>query len=283
MQVRRFETPKRFQEAAGAWLVREPKRNNLVLSILHRSLQSGEEGAGWTVQSDGGIELALFQTPPHEVALSGGNAEAARMAARSLPLDVPGVVGPSVIGDAFSSEWRALSHGHANLHWEMTFYTVERVEVFRVPGGALSRASLEDLNALIPMAIAAAKDMNLPPQEQNPAEVEKRVRRNIAGARQFLWTDNGAICAIASYAAAFHNGGPRIGLVFTRPELRGKGYGTAITGSLARLLLTEGQPWVSLFADKSNPRSNRIYQRLGFRPELDYRTWLFRDARSDDA
>lgn len=205
------------------------------------------------------------------------------MAARSLPLDLAGTVGPSVIADAFSSEWRALSNGHADLHWEMTFYTVERVEASRVPAGELRRASLEDQNALIPLAIAAAKDMNLPPQEQNPAEVEKRVRRNIAGARQFLWIDKGNICAIASYAEAFHNGGPRIGLVFTRPELRGRGYGTAITGSVARLLLTEGQPWVSLFADKANPHSNRIYQRLGFRAELDYRTWLFRSARPEDA
>jgi len=50
---------------------------------------------------------------------------------------------------------------------------------------------------------------------------------------------------------------------------------TAITGSLAQLLLDEGQAWVSLFADAANPVSNGIYQRLGFKPELNYRTWLF--------
>ncbi len=250
MQVRRFATPKEFQEAADAWLGREPKRNNLTLSILHRAVQSGEEGLGWTVQSEAGIELALFQTPPHHVTLSDGSVEAARMAAGSLPLDLPGVVGPSAVADAFASEWRIISAGRADLHWEMTFYTVQRVEMFRSARGELRRASLADLGALVPLAIDAAKDMNLPPQEQIPEEVEKRVKRNIPGARQFLWIDNGTICAIASYAEAFRNGGPRIGLVFTPPELRGNGYGTAITGSLARLLLTEGHPWVSLFADK---------------------------------
>jgi len=275
MQVRRFETPKEFRDAVGAWPVREPKRNNLVLSILHRAANSGEQGLGWTVQSDAGIELALFQTPPHQVTLSDGSAEAARIAARSLPLDLPGVVGPSAVADAFSDEWSVISRARANLHWEMTFYTVERVEEFRVPGGELQRPDLADLGALLPLAIAAAKDMNLPPQEQIPEEVEKRVKRNIVGARQFVWIDNGTICAIAGSAEAFDNGGPRIGIVYTPPELRGRGYGTAITGSLARVLLTEGHPWVSLFADKANPDSNRIYQRLGFRAELGYRTWLF--------
>ena len=283
MQVRRFATPKEFQETAGAWLGREPKRNNLTLSILHRALQSGEEGLGWAVESEAGIELALFQTPPNQVTLSDGSVEGVRMAARSLPRDLPGVVGPSAVADTFSDEWSVVSRRRANLHWEMTFYTVERIEAFRVPGGELRRASLADLGALLPLAIAAAKDMNLPPQEQIPDEVEKRVKRSIAGARQFLWIDDGTICAIAGYAEAFHNGGPRIGIVFTPPEMRGRGYGAAITGSLAQLLLTKGHPWVSLFADKANPQSNRIYQRLGFRPELDYRTWLFHRAEPDHA
>ena len=71
------------------------------------------------------------------------------------------------------------------------------------------------------------------------------------------------------------NAGARIGLVYTRPELRGRGYGSAITGSLAQLLLDEGQVWISLFADNANPVSNSIYRRLGFQAELVHRTWLF--------
>ena len=157
----------------------------------------------------------------------------------------------------------------------MTFYTLDRVEPFRHPGGNLRHATLADLDDLRPLAIAAARDMNLPLAEQNPEEVERRIRRNIAGARQFMWTEDSSIRAIAGYAEALADAGARIGLVYTPPPLRGRGYGTAITGSLAQLLLDEGQAWVSLFADNANPVSNGIYQRLGFRPERNYRTWLF--------
>jgi uncharacterized protein len=157
----------------------------------------------------------------------------------------------------------------------MTFYALDRVKAFVHPGGNLRRATFVDFDALLPLAIAAAKEMNLPLAEQLPEEVEKRIRRNITGNRQFLWMEGSSIRAIASYAESLENAGARIGLVFTPPELRGRGYGSAITGALAQLLLDEGQTWVSLFADNANPVSNGIYQRLGFRPELVYRTWLF--------
>ncbi len=217
-----------------------------------------------------------MQTPADaHVTISDGGIEAAGWAARLLPPDLPGIVGPSEVADAFSSEWCARTSQSAHLHWEMTFYTLDRVEPFAHPGGSLRRATFADLDHLRPLAIAAATDMNLPAAEQHPEEIETRIRRDIADNRQFLWTEASAIRAIASYAESLPDAGARIGLVYTPPELRGRGYGTAITGSLAQLLLDEGQAWVSLFADNANPVSNGIYLRLGFRPELLYRTWLF--------
>jgi predicted GNAT family acetyltransferase len=279
MHVESFEVPAEFEKAAGDWLAREPRRNNLILSILRRAVKLAEPARGWLVASGNGPEIALLQTPQEHAAMSDGSIEAAQSAARFLPPDFPGIVGPSAVADAFSAEWRARTSQNPRLHWEMTFYTLDRVEPVvhpgGHPGGSLRRATAADLDDLRPLAIAAAKAMNLPLHEQNPEEIEKRVRRNIEGNRQFLWTEGSEIQAIASYAESLENAGARIGLVYTPPELRGRGYGTAITGSLAQLLLNQGQSWVSLFADNANPVSNRIYKRLGFRPELAYRTWLF--------
>jgi predicted GNAT family acetyltransferase len=276
MRVTSFETPAEFQNASWEWLVREPRRNNLILSILRRSVKSGEQARCWLISSESGPEIALLQTPQYDAVISDGTAEAAQWAARLLPPDLPGIVGPSAVADAFSSEWCARNSRSAHLHWGMTFYTLDRVEPFRHPDGALRRATVADLDDLRPLAIAAAKDMNLPAQEQNPEEVEKRIRRNIAGDRQFLWVEGSQIQAIAGYAESLPDAGARIGVVYTRPEARGRGFGTAITGSVAQLLLDQGQAWVSLFADNANPVSNGIYQRLGFKPELVYRTWLFK-------
>jgi predicted GNAT family acetyltransferase len=275
MRVASFENPAEFENASSVWLAREPRRNNLILSIVRRAVKLAENGRGWLVSSDGGPELALFQTPQHPVSASDGSIAAAQGAAWFLPADLPGIVGPSAVADVFSAKWCARTSQSAHLHWEMTFYTLDRVEPFVQPGGSLRPATVADLDVLRPLAIAAAKAMNLPAVEQLPEEVEKRIRRNIAGNRQFLWTEGSTIRAIAGYAESLPDAGARIGLVYTAPELRGRGYGTAITGSLAQLLLNQGQAWVFLFADNANPVSNGIYRRLGFRPELVYRTWLF--------
>jgi predicted GNAT family acetyltransferase len=278
MRVTVYEIPAEFQNAAEDWLALAPRRNNLILTILRRAVKLAEPARAWLVSSDSGPEIALLQTPRQPVVSSDGNIDAARWAAQSLPIDLPGIVGPSDVADAFCEGWRGRSSARPHFHGEMIFYTLDRVEVFRRPPGELRRATFDDFDALLPLAITAAKDMNLPPVEQIPEEVEKRVRRSVAGNHMFLWVEESSIQAIAAYAETIGKAGARIGLVYTRPELRGRGYGTAITGTLAQLLLDEGQAWVSLFADAANPVSNGIYQRLGFKPELNYRTWLFGSA-----
>jgi hypothetical protein len=117
------------------------------------------------------------------------------------------IVGPSAVADAFSEEWCSRTSQSARLYWEMTFYPLDRVEPFRHPGDSPRRATLADLDDLRPLAIAAARDMNLPLAEQNPEDVEKRIRRNIAGNRQFMWTEDSAIRAIAGYAEALDDAG----------------------------------------------------------------------------
>jgi predicted GNAT family acetyltransferase len=64
-------------------------------------------------------------------------------------------------------------------------------------------------------------------------------------------------------------GTARIGPVYTPPEQRGHGYGSAVTAAATRAILA--CPAVPLlFTDMANPVSNTIYQRLGYRPVGDY-------------
>jgi hypothetical protein len=118
MRVASFDSPAEFQQASGAWLARAPRRNNLILTILRRTVKSAENTRGWLVSAHSGPEIALLQAPPHQQAtISDGAVEAARWAARFLPPDLPGIVGPSAVADAFSSECARTSQ-RAHLHWE---------------------------------------------------------------------------------------------------------------------------------------------------------------------
>jgi predicted GNAT family acetyltransferase len=60
----------------------------------------------------------------------------------------------------------------------------------------------------------------------------------------------------------------RIGPVYTPAEFRGHGYANAAVAGVSQVLLDQGAR-VCLFTDQANPISNRIYQRIGFRPVVD--------------
>jgi predicted GNAT family acetyltransferase len=58
--------------------------------------------------------------------------------------------------------------------------------------------------------------------------------------------------------------GVRIGPVYTPPDLRGRGYASALTAELSAELLAGGRDYCFLYTDLANPTSNRIYQAIGY-------------------
>ncbi|MFG2722452.1 GNAT family N-acetyltransferase [Streptomyces sp. NPDC048416] len=67
----------------------------------------------------------------------------------------------------------------------------------------------------------------------------------------------------------------RIGPVYTPPGLRRHGYAAAVTSAATRLAQNRGAAQMVLFTDLSNPTSNALYQRLGYRPLRDHLSLSF--------
>jgi hypothetical protein len=63
--------------------------------------------------------------------------------------------------------------------------------------------------------------------------------------------------------------GITVGLVYTPPELRKRGYATALVANLSQHLLESGYQFCTLYTDLANPTSNAIYQHIGYRPVAD--------------
>jgi predicted GNAT family acetyltransferase len=61
----------------------------------------------------------------------------------------------------------------------------------------------------------------------------------------------------------------RIGYVYSPPEWRGRGYATACVARVSQRVLDSGLQFCFLYTDLSNPTSNSIYRRLGYRPVYD--------------
>jgi predicted GNAT family acetyltransferase len=69
--------------------------------------------------------------------------------------------------------------------------------------------------------------------------------------------------------------GVRIGPVYTPPELRRRGYASALTAELSAQLLAGGLRYCFLYTDLANPTSNRIYQAIGYELVCDSADYAF--------
>ncbi|MFG2882870.1 GNAT family N-acetyltransferase [Streptomyces sp. NPDC048297] len=67
----------------------------------------------------------------------------------------------------------------------------------------------------------------------------------------------------------------QVDIVYTPAGLRGRGYAGAVTAEVSRAALAAGARDVVLFADVSNPTSNALYQRLGYRALGDWAGYTF--------
>jgi predicted GNAT family acetyltransferase len=66
----------------------------------------------------------------------------------------------------------------------------------------------------------------------------------------------------------------RISAVYTPPEHRGRGYATANVAAISQHALDGGASACMLYTNAANPISNKIYQRVGYRPVGDWQEWL---------
>ncbi|HEX4325100.1 MAG TPA: GNAT family N-acetyltransferase [Gaiellaceae bacterium] len=106
-----------------------------------------------------------------------------------------------------------------------------------------------------------------PGRDRAEESIDHRLRSPAAGI--LLWEDGGKPVSVAGWGGQTPNG-IRIGPVYTPPELRARGYATAVTAELSRRLLdgrlfAGGRRFCFLYTDLDNPTSNAIYERIGYR------------------
>ena len=68
-----------------------------------------------------------------------------------------------------------------------------------------------------------------------------------------------------------------VSAVYTPDDLRGKGYCTACIKHLTQEILNEGNDCAFLFADKYNPASNRVYEKVGYKKIADFMEYKLKD------
>jgi uncharacterized protein len=265
--------------SAGPLLLAEEARHNLPLGILStaRALPGVYPALlGWVAHDEGSVVGVAIRTPPHNLVLARPtDPRAIEALAEAIETELPGVVGAVPEVDSFASAW-AVRHGlEVRTAFDQRIYALHALSPTKPVPGVLRLAGDADRSLLLDWvrefaieALGATHDDT----ESVAHSVDARLEATDAGI--VLWEVDGLAVSLAGFSGSTPNG-IRIGPVYTPPEHRNHGYGTAITAALSRLLLERGHRFCFLFTDLGNPTSNSIYTRMGYEPVCDSRELAF--------
>ncbi|MFD7657307.1 GNAT family N-acetyltransferase [Actinosynnema sp. NPDC059797] len=234
-----------------------------------------------TVSEDNVLVAAALRTPPWPMTLTGVPAEWAETLADALAGDVelPGVNGPRDAVEAFVVAWAARTGCGAREVMSLRLHQLGELAPPDVPGTA-RMATEEDVDLLAAWYSEFRVEATEQVRDEGVDEQSARYVRTTlaAGYGHVLWCDgDGAPVSWASTSAPA-SAMSRIGPVFTPPEHRRHGYGAAVTAACATWARENGAEHVVLYTDLSNPTSNSVYQRIGFRPVVDSAEFAFTPA-----
>jgi uncharacterized protein len=143
------------------------------------------------------------------------------------------------------------------------------------PGESGLRAAVsDDFDLLLPACAAAhEEEIGSNPLQRDPEGFRWRTRAQIDEGRSWVWVENGTILFKAE-ASAWTPQAVQLQQVWVDPVARGLGNGKRGLRDLCRLLLAR-VPTVCLFVRSDNVAAIRLYEAIGMRHTISYRSLIF--------
>ncbi len=272
VEVVRFVDAEGFFAEAEPLLLADEAGHNLILGIAG-NVRDGfyPDFRLWLVRDGGAVVAAAMRTPPYNLILARPrSSEALAALAEALAEE-----------DCRASSARSRRRGvrrpvvrlagrSARTNMRQGVYALERVERPPAAAGSARVATQDDRDLVVRWWIAFVDEAlheGGPGREHAEENVDHRLSSPTAGI--LLWEEGSEVVSAAGWGGRTPNG-IRIGPVYTPPELRGRGYATALTADLSQRLLDGrlfdgGRRFCFLYTDLANPTSNAIYERIGYR------------------
>lgn len=281
--ARHYADAAEYLAAFEGFLLEDEPLNSLILGVIHRLRRSAlprrrRPPILLSVNRRHDPVLVAAMTPPQKLLIAGraDDPEAIGVLVEDLiasGVDLPGVLGPSPLATLFAQRWSSARPTMIMPGMGQTLYEAREV-IFPpdLPDGDLGLPHFADRDQLAQWVWAFQNEAL--PEEAADLEASRLIAdRVISQDDLFVWkTELGGRNQPVSMAARARptSRGIAINLVYTPPEHRRRGYATACVAHLTKRLLDEGWEFCTLFTDRTNPTSNKIYQRIGYQPLADF-------------
>jgi len=269
MEVRRHDTVEDFRKVAVDLYRRDPVLATVELMVLRGRIVDSNPALLVTVWHGGAAVGAAFQTLRSPL-LCGGLPEdtvgtVAAEVARVRP-DLTGAHGPREITALFAAQWHAATGEVGTVGTRERLHRLGELHPPTAVTGAIRPAAPADEPLLAHWLDGFRADAL-------GVTVDPTARRGRTATEPpdqlLIWTDNGRPVSMVGVRRPTA-GVSRIGPLYTPPERRGHGYGSAAICAAAQWALHAGARDAVLFTDLTNPVVNAMYPRIGFVPVRDF-------------
>ncbi|MCA1695313.1 MAG: GNAT family N-acetyltransferase [Actinobacteria bacterium] len=260
-----------YAERAWPLLAMHPADNTVALTVIE-TLRAGhrwsDEPMVFGTYGAGRISGAVSLTPPYELLLAVvpvDSVDELALALRAREVFVPGVHGEVGIVERFAAAWTAGTSWRSVTTLHLRLYALATLRPpTPLPAGRARPARSDDFDVALRWCTAFHGEIG-----GQAGDLEPVIRHRIETGLLWVWEDpTGSVVSLAGRTATAV-GVARVGPVYTPPENRRRGYGTAVTAACTGDALRCGALQVVLFTDLANPTSNAIYQHIGYRPVSD--------------
>lgn len=271
MIFRSYSTVNEFAADVTGTLKKHEIQNNLFFHNINGGL-SREDNSNMimiTVKDDNNkILLTAVRTIPFPMIIyetdNIKNDEATLFFAKSLVkhnIDIDCIMTEKELAAGFCKIYSSLTGKKYHNNENLVLYIIDKVNNASQTKGNFRKANESDMYYLpywyadfIPACHLGDYDLNVGMEKAKQA---------ISGDKVYIWED-GIPVSCAAIVRRTSNC-IFIGNVYTPPNYRGKGYSTACMANFSNKLLDDGWRYCALYADCSNPYSNKVYKKVGYK------------------
>ncbi len=273
MDLQLYDDPRAFKVLADPFYGTDTLRHTVALTVMARffGMQRDTPSIMGTLHERGELVGVALRIPPWPVIVSGIPTDPELIDSfltqwLAADPELPGVSGPVENAHAVADGWARRTGGTTNVTLASRLFRLGELAPPVVSGQARD-ATLDDLELIV--AWRGDFEVEALGSQRSPDEGAASVRRMFENRDSVVLWEDGGVPVSWALASAPINGMSRVGPVYTPPEHREHGYGSAVTAAVSQRALDAGARDVILFTDLTNPVSNSIYQRLGYRPVYD--------------
>jgi predicted GNAT family acetyltransferase len=176
--------------------------------------------------------------------------------------NIPGINGEKHLAGIIINKYIQKTKREYTLDKNLGIYKLEKVNEYQKPDGIFRKAEIKDKEIIKEYSVNFSNYNNEPITDNE--KLDKNITENIMNNNYYVYEYNNEIVSMAKKQRPTKNG-MAIGPVYTFDKYRNRGYGTAVVSELSKIILNSGKTFCTLFTDLSNPTSNSIYKKIGYK------------------